>query len=146
MPDSQTPNATQQIADAAFAFGAESAKSIDPAIFDDPIMHNYFLFYIYGAVDWLGTHWQEQCVIDEQEKLDAMTQALLIMEPDKQETAQSFSLLAQKSDDKHASDIKNAGAQAIQDWLIDPDGNAAMRFSELLKLPDKFPRTVDPSD
>ena len=44
----------REVISKALVFGEKSAKNVPPEIFEDLVMHDHFLFFIYGAVDALG--------------------------------------------------------------------------------------------
>ncbi len=133
-----------RIAEQAFQFGVACARPVDPDVFDDPVMHNYYLFYVFGAVLWLGDNMRPDRPLDRQQKLSALSQAMGFLEPDSKQKIRSLVLMVDKVEDDFAHDTMREGANAVKRLLVDKDENASLRFSELLRDPANFPRTIDP--
>jgi len=133
-----------KIAEQAFRFGVACARPVDPEVFDDPVMHNYYLFFVFGAVLWLGDNLRPARPLDRQQKLSALSQAMSFLEPDSKQKIRSLVLMVDKVEDNFAHNTMREGANAVKRLLVDKDQNASLRFSELLRDPANFPHTIDP--
>lgn len=133
-----------QVAEQAFKFGVTCARPVDPDVFDDPVMHNYYLFYVFGAVLWLGDNMRPAKPLDRKQKLSALSQAMSFLEPDSKQKIRSLVLMVDKVEDVFAHNTMREGADAIKRLLVDDDESARLRFSELLKDPANFPQEIDP--
>jgi len=133
-----------RIAERAYQFGVACAKPIDPKTFDDSVMHNYYLFFIFGAILWLGDNLRPARPLDRQQKLTALAQAMSFLEPGSKEKIRALVMMIDNVDDIYAHNIMREGADAVKRLIIDQDAQAVERFHELLRDESKFPRSIDP--
>ncbi|NNF52538.1 MAG: hypothetical protein HKN59_08885 [Gammaproteobacteria bacterium] len=133
-----------RIAERAYQFGVACAKPVDPETFDDPVMHNYYLFFIFGAILWLGDNLRPANPLDRQQKLTALAQAMSFLEPESKEKIRALVMMVDNVDDTYAHDIMREGAAAVKRLIVDKDAQAVERFRELLQDESKFPRNIDP--
>ncbi len=143
-PDDEDLALIASVAEKAFQFGVICASPIDPEVFDDPVMHNYYLFFVYGAVLWLGDTLRPAKPLDRRQKLAAMSQAMSFLEPDSKQKTRSFVLMVDKVEDIFAHNTMREGAETVRRLLVDRDKDAPLRFKELLEDPANFPRQIDP--
>ncbi|MCZ6559397.1 MAG: hypothetical protein O6931_00715 [Gammaproteobacteria bacterium] len=127
----------------ALVFGEQSAKNIAPEIFSDPVMHNYFLFFIYGAIDALGDHDRLDEKLNMAEKQATMAEALAAFGTATQEQIVATVKLLERSADEAAIAIKLAGHDAATAWAWGENEEATQRFVSLLEDPANFPREVE---
>lgn len=133
-----------KISERAYQFGVACAKPVDPKRFDDPVIHNYYLFFIFGAILWLGDNLRPARPLDREQKLTALAQAMSFLEPGSKEKIRALVLMVDKVDDVYAHNIMREGAETVKRLIIDQDAQATERFSELLADAEKVPRTIDP--
>ena len=127
----------------ALVFGEQSAKNVAPEIFDDPVMHNYFLFFIYGAIDALGNEDRLDDKLNLAEKQATMAEALAAFGTATQEQIVATVKLLERSADDAALAIKLAGHDAATAWAWGENEEATQRFVTLLEDPANFPREVE---
>lgn len=127
----------------ALVFGEESAKNVPPEIFADPVMHDYFLFFIYGAVDALGDDERLQEKLTAAEKLATMAEALVAFGTATEEQIVAKVNVLDRSADDAALAIKSAGREAAIDWAWGENDRATEKFAALLEDPANFPREVE---
>ena len=133
-----------KIAEQAFGFGVACARPVDPEVFDDPVMHNYYLFFVFGAILWLGDNIRPARPLNHQQKLSALSQAMSFLEPESKQKIRSLVLMVGKVEDTFAHNTMREGADAVRRLLVDKDEDATLRFSELLEDPALFPHRIDP--
>lgn len=133
-----------RIAERAYQFGVACATPVDPDTFDDSVMHNYYLFFIFGAILWLGDNLRPARPLDRDQKLTALAQAMSFLEPDSKEKIRALVMMVDNVDDIYAHDIMREGADAVKRLVIDKDATAVESFRELLKDESRFPRRIDP--
>lgn len=134
----------QRIAERAYQFGVACASPVKPERFDDSVIHNYYLFFVFGAVLWLGDNLRPAEPLDRQQKLAALAQAMSFLEPGSKEKIRALVLMVDKADDVYAHNIMREGAATIKRLIIDQEPEATRRFSELLEDDKNFPRRIDP--
>ena len=127
----------------ALIFGEKSAKNIPPEVFADPVMHNYFLFFIYGAMDALGDDESLNEKLNSAEKQATMAEALAAFGTATEEQIVATVKLLERSADDAALAIKSAGREAAIDWAWGENDEATGRFGDLLEDPANFPREVE---
>lgn len=133
-----------RVAERAYQFGVACAEPVEPATFDDSIIHNYYLFFVFGAILWLGDNLRPARPLDRQQKLAALSQAMSFLEPGSKEKIRALVLMVDKVDDVYAHNIMREGAETVKRLIVNQDAQATRRFGELLKDDKKFPRTIDP--
>ena len=133
----------REVISKALVFGEKSAKNVPPEIFEDLVMHDYFLFFIYGAVDALGDdeRLDEKLTADEKQATMAETMAAFGTATGEQIVA-TVKLLERAADDA-ALAIKSAGREAATDWAWGENDQATERFVALLEDPANFPREIE---
>jgi hypothetical protein len=126
-------------------FGEFSAKAAGAEHFEDPVMHTYFLHYVFGALESIGQHHSLPEKLDEDARVNAMGHALMSFEgSSREEVIGTLKMLYRASDDA-ALRIREEGRKAAEAWDLGANEEATRRFMELLADPDNFPRQVDPS-
>jgi hypothetical protein len=126
-------------------FGEFSAKAAGAEHFEDPVMHTYFLHYVFGALESIGQHDSLPQKLDEDARVNAMGHALMTFEgSSREEVIGTLKMLYRASDDA-ALRIREEGRKAAEAWDLGANEEATRRFTELLADPDNFPRQVDPS-
>lgn len=130
----------------ALIFGESSAKKMPTETFDDPVMHTYFLFYVFGALESLGEDLRLGAAsLSEAEKQAAMAEALAAFGTATKEQILGTIKLLVRSSDAAAIKIRNAGKDAAIDWDWGDNDEASSVFADLMKDPDNFPRDVEQS-
>ncbi|MCH8930771.1 MAG: hypothetical protein IIA98_07640 [Proteobacteria bacterium] len=133
----------REVTSKALIFGEKSAKNVPPEIFEDLVMHDYFLFFIYGAVDALGDDERLNEKLNAAEKQATMAEALVAFgTATKAQIVAKVKLLERAADDA-ALAIKSAGREAATDWAWGENEQATERFAALLEDPANFPREVE---
>lgn len=143
-PTAETATLIAKVADQAYQFGVACARPVDPEIFDDPVIHNYYLFFVFGAILWLGDNLRPAKPLDRQQKLSALAQAMSFLEPESKQKIRTFVLMVGQVDDVYAHNTMREGAEAFRRLTVDKDPEATHRFRELLEDPQNFPREIDP--
>ncbi|MGB5209005.1 MAG: hypothetical protein WBN31_03115 [Gammaproteobacteria bacterium] len=138
-------DAIAMAAQQALLFGEFSAQAAGAEHFEDPVMHTYFLHYIFGALESISQHATLPVQLQEEDKVNAMGHALMTFEgSSRQDVLGTLKMLVRATDDA-AVNIREEGRKAALAWNLGEDASAASRFSELMENPDNFPRKVDPS-
>lgn len=133
-----------RVAERAYQFGVACAKPVEPETFDDEVLHNYYLFFVFGAILWLGDNLRPARPLDRQQKLTALAQAMAFLEPGSKAKIRALVMMVDNVDDVYAHNIMREGADTIKRLIIGQDAEAITRFSELLEDNTNFPRTIDP--
>jgi hypothetical protein len=146
-PDTESvrQEAISLVARQALLFGEFSAKAAGDETFDDPVMHTYFLHYIFGAIDALGSHGSLPLELEEGDRVNAMGQALMTFEGSTREDVMGTLKMLYRARDAAAVHIREEGRKAAEQWDWGQNRDAVYRFVELLKDESNFPREVDPS-
>ena len=142
-PTNDRESVLRNVTSQALVFGEKSAKNLPPDVFADPIMHTYFLFFIYGAVDALGDDEDLQEKLNAAEKQATMAEALAAFGTATEEQIVATVMLLERSADDAALAIKRAGWKAATDWAGGENEEATGRFVVLLEDPANFPREVE---
>ena len=127
----------------ALVFGEKSAINVPQDVFADPVMHDYFLFFIYGAVDALGDDEGLDEKLNAAEKQATMAEALAAFGTATEEQIVARVKLLERSADDAALAIKSAGREAATEWASGENDQATERFVALLEDPANFPREVE---
>lgn len=133
-----------RVAQRAYEFGVACARPVEPETFDDPVIHNYYLFFVFGSILWLGDNLRPTKPLDREQKLSALAQAMSFLEPGNKQKIRTLVLMVDKVDDVYAHNIMRAGADTIKRLIVDQDPGATTRFEELLQDPAAMPREIDP--
>jgi len=133
------------VVEKTLVFGETSARHVGIEIFNDAVMHTYFLFFVYGALDALSDAEELGVILTDAEKASAMSEALLSFGTTSNEQVVATIRMLQRAHDDAAMKIKQAGADAARDWKWGTNEAATRRFLELMDDPDNFPREVEPS-
>ncbi len=143
-PDDADTALIAKVAQRAYEFGVACARPVAPATFDDPVTHNYYLFFVFGSILWLGDNLRPARPLDREQKLSALAQAMSFLEPGNKQKIRTLVLMVDKVDDIYAHNIMRAGADTIKRLIVDQDAGATERFKELLEDPAAMPREIDP--
>lgn len=133
-----------KVAQRAYEFGVACARPVAPETFDDPVIHNYYLFFVFGAILWLGDNLRPEKPLDREQKLSALAQAMSFLEPGNKQKIRTLVLMVDKVDDIYAHNTMRAGADTVKRLIIDQDASAAGGFQALLDDPAALPREIDP--
>mgnify|MGYP006953451590 FL=1 len=133
------------VAQKALLFGEFSAKAAGHQTFEDPVMHTYFLHYVFGAIKALAGHSELSARLSEDDTVNAMGIALMSFENSSREEVLSTLKMLYRASDDAALRIREEGRKAAEAWDLGANEEATRRFMELLADPDNFPRQVDPS-
>lgn len=142
-----TPEQEQAIldlADRAFRFGADCARDLDESLFQDEVMHTYYLFFVYGGLEWLGDNIDPASPLALDAKMTAMSVALSGFQGGDRETARGTVMMLNRAADAPALRVRQAGHDAARLWLDGDREGAAGIFKALLDDPEALPRDVDP--
>ncbi len=129
----------------ALLFGEFSAKAAGPENFEDPVMHTYFLHYVFGALEAIGQHDSLPQKLEQEDRINAMGHALMTFEGSNRQEVTGTLKMLHRATDEAALKIREEGRNAAQAWDLGSNEDATLRFSELLQDPDNFPREVQPS-
>lgn len=128
----------------ALVFGETTARHLSPDMFNDEVMHTYYLFYIFGAIDALGEDLRlGGDPLNRTEKQAAMAEVMAAFGTATREQIIATVRLLVRSADEAAVNIKNAGKDAAIAWDWGDNDEATRHFSELMKNPANFPRHVE---
>ncbi len=133
------------VAHKALLFGEFSAKAAGQEMFEDPVMHTYFLHYVFGAVKALSEHPGLPVPLDEDDVVNAMGHALMTFEGSTREDVVGTLKMLYRANDEAAVRIQEAGRQAAETWNWGENSDAVFRFVELTREPSNFPREVESS-
>lgn len=131
------------VAEEAFAFGRAAAQPVGEEPFRDPVMHHYFLLFMYGAVSALAGHEEVGEPLDEIDRKRAMATMLAKFGTATPEEIVSVVNLLDDAYDEPARRIKAEGEQAARQWDWGENVQAAGRFGALMEDPANFPREVE---
>ncbi len=126
-------------------FGEFSAKAAGGEHFEDPVMHTYFLHYVFGALESISQHASLPQPLDEDARVNAMGHALMTFEGSNREEVIGTLKMLYRASDEAALRIRGEGRKAAEAWDLGTNEDATRRFAELLGDPDNFPRQVEPS-
>lgn len=144
--DSKRAEAMQVVAHKALVFGELSAKAAGPETFDDPVMHTYFLHYIYGAIAGLASHDSVPAELSGEDRVNAMGQALMQFENATRDQVMATLKMLYRAQDEAALKIQEAGREAAERWDWGGNAEAVRHFAGLLEDPEgNFPREVESS-
>ncbi len=132
------------VVEKTLVFGETSAQHVGVETFNDQIMHTYFLFFIYGALDALSATEELGVILTDAEKASAMSEALLSFGTTSNEQIIATIRMLQRAHDDAALKIKQSGADAAREWKWGTNEAATRRFLELMDDPENFPREVAP--
>ncbi|KPK58232.1 MAG: hypothetical protein PVG57_06470 [Gammaproteobacteria bacterium] len=133
------------VAQKALLFGEFSAKAAGHQTFEDPVMHTYFLHYVFGAIKALAGHSELSARLSEDDTVNAMGIALMSFENSSREEVLSTLKMLYRAKDEAAVRIQEEGRQAAEAWNWGENRDAVFRFVELMRDPANFPREVEPS-
>ncbi len=133
------------VAHKALLFGEFSAKAAGHQTFEDPVMHTYFLHYIFGAIRALAGHPELALRLIEDDTVNAMGTALMSFEDSSREDVLSTLKMLYRAKDEAAIRIQEEGRQAAEAWNWGENRDAVFRFVELMRDPANFPQEVEPS-
>ena len=134
--------AIMSVSDRAFEFGIVNASPLGSEALEDPVLHTYFLLFVFGAVEWLGDNLDTGAPLPYPHKLAAMSDALSRFGTTDRETARGTVLMLQNAADDAALRIRAAGGDAVRRWHVNGDESAASAFAALRDDPDALPREV----
>lgn len=134
-----------RLAQNTLQFGVDCASPIPAEVFDDPTLHTYYLFFVFGGMEWLGDHLDPDKPMRYQAKLAAMASALARFDDADRESVQGTVLMIHNATDEPAMRIRQAGRDAARLWHGDDKAAAEQVFKQLLDDPSNFPREVRPS-
>ena len=144
--DTRRAEAMQAVAHKALVFGELSAKAAGPETFDDPVMHTYFLHYVYGAVAGLSGHESVPADLTDEDRVNIMGQALMQFENATRDRVMGTLKMLYRAQDEAALRIQAAGREAAERWDWGNNEEALGHFAGLLENPDQnFPRDVEAS-
>jgi hypothetical protein len=143
--DSVRQEAVSLVARKALLFGEFSAKAAGDETFEDPVMHTYFLHYIFGAIEALGCHGSLPVELEEGDRVNAMGQALMTFEGSSREDVMGTLKMLYRATDAAAVHIREEGRKAAEQWDWGENRDAVFHFVELLKDEENFPREVESS-
>lgn len=138
--------AISALAHQALLFGEFSAKAVGAGTFDDPVMHTYFLHYIFGALEALATHPSLPGPVGEDGRVNAMGQALMSFEGATRDDVMATLKMIYRARDEAALRVREEGRKAAADWDWGENREAVFRFAEMVKDRETyFPAEVEPS-
>ena len=143
--DPARQEAISQVAHKALLFGEFSAKAAGSEAFEDPVMHTYFLHYIFGATGALARHAGLGVALDEDDVVNAMGRALMTFEGSSRQDVTGTLKMLYRAKDEPARRIQEEGRLAAERWDWGENREAVFRFAELMKDEANFPREVQPS-
>jgi hypothetical protein len=134
------------VAGKALLFGEFSAKAVGADTFEDPVMHTYFLHYIFGAIEGLSVHGSLAAPLNEDGRVNAMGQALMRFEGTTREDVIATLKMIYRAQDEAALRVRSEGRAAAEAWDWGENRDAVLRFAELLKDRNRyFPAEVEAS-
>jgi hypothetical protein len=137
--------AISQVSHQALLFGEFSAKAAGNEAFEDPVMHTYFLHYIFGAIEGLSQHSEVPFEFDEDDRVNAMGRALMTFETSRRDEVMGTLKMLYRAKDEAALRIREEGRKAAESWNWGENRDAVFRFVELMKDEANFPREVEVS-
>jgi hypothetical protein len=143
--DSARQEAISKLAHQALLFGEFSAKAAGHDTFEDPVMHTYFLHYIFGAAKALAGHAALGLTLDEEDVVNAMGRALMTFEGTTRQDVMGTLKMLYRARDDAALKIQSEGLEAAERWDWGENRDAVFHFAELMKDEANFPREVPPS-
>ena len=126
-------------------FGETSAGHVGAETFDDPVMHTYFLLYVFGALDTLAEADELDIRLTDDEKTAVMTDALLAFGSSSDAQVAATIRMLQRAQDQPALKMKKRGADAAREWQWGTNEAATRRFLEMLDDRSLFPENVPSS-
>ena len=129
----------------ALLFGEFSAKAAGTEAFDEPIMHTYFLHYIYGAIESLAKHAELPEQLDDEDCVNAMGHVLMSFEDTTREDVMGTLKMLHRATDEPALMIRAEGRKAVESWDWGANNDAVFHFVELMKDKENFPDEVEAS-
>ncbi len=142
-PSIVTAETLQEVAYKLLIFGEFSGKRIGDDSFQDPVMHTYFLLYIFGAADALCESDKLDTPLGLEDKLNVMRMALTSFGTASPEQVTSTVNTLNLAADEPALNIRREGREAAQEWNWGENEAATSRFFDLMQDPDNFPRRVE---
>lgn len=133
------------VAHKALLFGEFSAKAAGHQTFEDPVMHTYFLHYIFGAIKALAGRSELPVRLTEDDTVNAMGTALMSFETSTREDVVGTLKMLYRAQDEAAIRIQDEGRKAAEAWDWGENRDAVFRFLELIRDPSNFPREVESS-
>jgi hypothetical protein len=134
------------VANKALLFGEFSAKAVGGETFEDPVIHTYFLHYVFGALEALSSHPSLPAPLDEDGRVNAMGQALMSFEGATREDVMATLKMIYRARDEAALRVRDEGRRAAEAWDWGENRDAVYRFAELLADREtNFPAEVEPS-
>lgn len=130
------------VAERALEFGMGSARSLTPEDLEDPVLHTYYLLYVFGALEWLGDNLDPARPLPYPHKLAAMTEALGRFGTTDRESTRATVMMLHNAGDEAALRVRAAGAESAQRWHARGDAAALDEFAALRDDPDALPREV----
>ncbi len=143
--DPARQEAISEVAHRALLFGEFSAKAAGQETFQDPVMHTYFLHYIFGAVNALAGHAGLPARLGEDDVVNAMGRALMTFEGSTPQEVTGTLKMLYRARDEAALRIQDEGREAAENWDWGTNRDAVFRFAELMKDEANFPREVPAS-
>lgn len=143
--DSARLEAVSRVAHQSLLFGEFSAKAAGHDTFEDPVMHTYFLHYMFGATKALAGHAGLGLTLDEDDAVNAMGRALLTFEGTSRQDVMGTLKMLYRARDEAALKIQSEGHDAAERWDWGENREAVFHFAELLKDEANFPREVPSS-
>lgn len=137
--------AVSKVSHKALLFGEFSAKAAGNEAFEDPVMHTYFLHYIFGAIEGLCGHSEMSVELDEDDRINAMGRALMTFETSSRDEVMGTLKMLYRAKDEAAVRIREEGRKAAESWDWGENRDAVFRFVELMKDEANFPREVEES-
>jgi hypothetical protein len=134
------------VANQALLFGEFSAKAVGGETFEDPVMHTYFLHYIFGAVEGLSSHASLAAPLAEDGRVNAMGQALMSFEGASREDVMATLKMIYRARDEAALRVREEGRKAAEAWDWGENRDAVFRFAQMLgERETYFPTEVESS-
>ena len=130
------------VAERTLEFGMGSASALTPEELEDPVLHTYFLLYVFGGLEWLGDHLDPAEPLPYPHKLAAMTEALGRFGTTDRESTRATVMMLHNAGDEAALRVRRAGAEAAERWHAQGDADALGAFAALRDDPDALPREV----
>ena len=143
--DSARQEAISKVAHQALLFGEFSAKAVGHDTFEDPVMHTYFLHYMYGAAKALAGHAGLGLTLSEDDIVNAMGRALMTFEGTTRQDVMATLKMLYRARDEAALSIQSEGLKAAELWDWGENRDAVLHFAELMTDEANFPREVPPS-
>ena len=124
-------------------FGIACAEPVGRESLEDPVMHTYYLLFVFGAVEWLGDNMDAGAPLPYPHKLTAMAEALSRFGTTDRETVRGTVMMLHNAGDDAALRIRAVGGDAVRRWHAQGEAEAANTFAELRDDPEVMPREVE---